>query len=381
MPGAPSATPPWPHVSARGPEQFGWEVPESLAQAGAALPPAYSQRSNGSTWDNARYLERIGWPRRLLCATYSGGHTADEALTEHAVRLIEEQASWREPWCLYVGWIAPHDPYVAPRRCVDGYRVGDIPTPASYEDQLEDKPRLYKRLREEIWSMRWSDAAEALRHYYGMITLIDEQLGLLLDVLRRTGQDENTLVIYTSDHGDLCGAHGLFTMGLAAFEETYRIPLVMRWPQGIVQPGRTVDACASLLDIGPTLLDVAGADGLGGIDGRSLVPFLRRREVRDTDWSEFYGVFMGQENFYTQRVVWAQNYKYVWNTFDYDELYDLATDPDELVNLAKDTKHDDVLRDMAVRMWRWAARTGDIIGNAYPTNALLKYGPLCAEQR
>ena len=371
------------HVSAtRSPEAFGWEVPVGAAQAGAAsLPRRYAQQTKGAGLSHARYVDRIGWPQHLLYGARSEGRTADEALTDHAVELIQEQASWHEPWCLYVGWIAPHDPYVAPTRCVQCYQPAEIAKPASYDDSLQDKPRLYRRLREEIWPMGWEDASEMLRHYYGMITLIDEQLGRLLEALRSTGQDENTLVIYTSDHGDLCGGHGLFTMGLAAFEETYRIPLLMRWPAGISAPGRSVVARVGLQDIGPTILDLAGAQALQGIDGRSLAPFLHSSAEAGPAWSEYYGVFMGQENFYTQRVVWAQRYKYVWNTFDYDELYDLAADPHELVNLARKEKYDGVLRQMAGRMWHWAGRTGDIIGNRYPTNALLKYGPADASIR
>src|SRR5690606_13907425 len=96
--------------------------------------------------------------------------------------------------------------------------------------------------------------------------------GEVLNALDASGQADNTLVIFLSDHGDYMGAHGLFLKGVAAFREAYHIPCIMRWPAGIEAPGRTVDAFITLADFAPTFLELAGVPIPEGLTGRSLVP-------------------------------------------------------------------------------------------------------------
>ena len=332
--------------------------------------------------EHALYQQREGWPQRVLYATSTTEpeESRDGQLTTRAIGLIEEQASWEEPWCLYVGWTNPHDPYIAHDKYLRQYqeRFGDpssIPQIPSYRDDLCDKPNIYRRLHEQLWGhLPWDEVAQMIRHYSAMVTFLDEQLGKLLQALERTGQAENTIVIYTSDHGDYVGAHGLFAKGVGAFDEAYRVPLLVRWPAGLSQPGRTVDAFTSLLDVGPTLLELCGAEPLAEQHGQSLVPFLRGETP--ADWpDDFVGEFLGHENFYTQRQVRTRTHKFVWNAFDYDELYDLEADPYETRNLAANPAYDAAKRDMVARLWRWSSRTGDCINNAYPLNAILPYGP------
>ena len=392
------------HVSdVRSPAAFGWEEPDAAVATGMAEQVGRPQHSRDEPHrprpreiqltprggrqtglQNALYQEREGWPRRVLygASTSAPEESRDGRVTTRAVELIEEQASWSEPWCLYVGWTNPHDPYVAHERYLRQYpenAAAWLPRIPSYDDDLRDKPNIYRRLHEQLWGhLPWGERAQMVRHFCAMVTFLDEQLGRLLDALARTGQAEHTIVLYTSDHGDYMGAHGLFAKGVAAFDEAYRVPLLVRWPAGIANPGRSVDAFVSLLDLGPTLLDLAGAPPLeqpsGPIHGRSLVPLLNGQTP--SDWPDsFYGEFLGHENFYTQRLVRTRRHKYVWNAFDYDELYDLEADPYETRNLQADPAYQDVKRELVAALWRWARQTGDIINNAYPLNAILAYGP------
>lgn len=387
------------HVSAtRTPSHFGWEEPglvvgsdehggqrdpraAAVPYSESLVPASPARRSERATRNqqlvNALYQEREGWPRRILYGTTTTPpeELRDGRLATRAVQLIEEQAGWQEPWCLYVGWSNPHDPYVAHERYLRQYDLDTIPRPESYGDDLRDKPNIYRRLHEQLWGhLEWREVAQMIRHYYGMVTFLDEQLGRILDALHRTGQTEDTIVLYTSDHGDYVGAHGLFAKGVPAFDEAYRVPLLVRWPAGVRRPGRRVDAFVTLQDIGPTLLEAARAAPLENIHGRSLLPFFRG----DTpaDWpQEFVGEFLGHENFYTQRQVRTRTHKYVWNAFDYDELYDLTQDPHEMRNVQAEPTYQEVKRDLIGRLWRWALATDDIINNAYPMNAILPYGP------
>jgi arylsulfatase A-like enzyme len=382
------------HVSyTRPPSQFGWEelevnsagrAPRRAAGEGRARAAGAGDDGGGRRLAGAFSTQRPGWPPQVLYGTLTGPEEQlrDSRLTQLAIQTIERKGAGGAdggdgaPWCLYVGYGAVGGAYVAHDHYISQYDVEAIPKPAGYDDDLRDKPNIYRRLRQQNWGeLTWPDVRQAIRHRYGLISYLDGQVGQVLRALERTGQAEHTLVIYTGDHGDYAGAHGLFHLGVPAFDQTYRVPLIVRWPQGITEPGRRVDAFTRLLDLGPTLLEVAGAAPLEGIHGRSLLPFLRN-EPAPGDWpQEFYGEFLGHENLYTQRQLRTRDYKYVWNAFDFDELYDLRHDPHETRNRYDDPAYEPVKRDLVGRLWRWALETDDVIMSHYPMNALLPYGP------
>ena len=177
-----------------------------------------------------------------------------------------------------------------------------------------------------------------------------------------------------SDHGDYVGAHGLYLKGVPAYREAYHVPCIMRWPKGIHNPGRAVDAFVTLADFAPTFLELGGASTPKKLSGASLVPFLEDRAP--DDWpDEFHTQLNGVELYYTQRSVTTSDFKYVYNGFDFDELYDLRADPYELMNLAERSDYAAIKQDLVRRMWRFAAREEDIIFNPYGTVALAPWGP------
>ncbi len=250
-----------------------------------------------------------------------------------------------------------------------------IELPASYHDTLEDKPRVVQRQRRQLWDQLSEDEVrESIAHYWAYCTLEDALLGEVLDALDATGQADDTLVIFMSDHGDYCGAHGIYLKGVAAFREAYHVPCIMRWPKGIREPGREVDEFVTLADFAPTFLELAGITPADDLTGRSLVPFLA--DETPADWpQEFHNQLNGVELYYSQRVVTTHEFKYVYNGFDFDELYDLRNDPLEMVNVADDPAYAEVKHDLVRRMWRFAAEEEDIIFNPYGTVALAPWGP------
>jgi arylsulfatase A-like enzyme len=182
---------------------------------------------------------RPGWgPYTMYGVNESFPH--DEAATQHALDTLAGLKGSDRPWCLYVGLIGPHDPYLAPQRYLDRYRVEDIPLPRSYlEDRMRDKPGLYQRMRDQIWGqITAAEVRDGIRHFWAYCSFLDELFGRILDGLDATGQAENTFVLYTSDHGDYCGEHGLFCKSIPCFRGAYHVPAVARWPRGIRQPGR-----------------------------------------------------------------------------------------------------------------------------------------------
>ncbi len=312
---------------------------------------------------------------RLYGPRPDGGDGHDEKTVQAALDVLPSLARGEKPWCLYVGMIGPHDPYLVPQRYLDMYDVNDTVLPPSFSDTLHDKPRIYERMRAtRFGQLSEKETCNAIRHYRAFCTYLDDHLGRIMAALEQTGQAEDTIVIYTSDHGDYCAEHGLFAKGIPCFQGTYRVPLVMRWPAGIKNPGRRVASFASLADIAPTLLELGGINPGRGFTGASLAPFLANHAPaiwRDDIHTQCNGV----ELYYTQRSVMTNDYKYVFNGFDRDELYDLGSDPHEMINLADDRRYHEIKRAMCGRMWRFAYNEGDTALSPYITVGLAPFGP------
>ncbi|HEU5318784.1 MAG TPA: sulfatase-like hydrolase/transferase [Chloroflexota bacterium] len=292
-----------------------------------------------------------------------------------------------QPWCLYVGPVGPHDPYGVPETFVKRYDPTQVELPVSFHDTMADKPRIYQRMRRQYWDQLSEDEhREAVAHYYAYCEMEDTYLGLLLDVLDSSGRREDTLVLRLSDHGDYAAAHSLYCKGVPSFREAYNVPCIVSGP-GIANPGRTEDSFVSLADIHPTMLELVGAEQPADthVTGRSMLPFLRGE--RPEDWPDaFYSQLNGVELYYTQRIVQTKEWKYVYNGFDFDELYDLRADPHETTNLLAaeagtpasrmgNAEHRQVARDLVRKMWRFAERTNDQVFNPYATVAMAPWGP------
>lgn len=283
------------------------------------------------------------------------GESREAYLVDRGIDFLQSAAADPDrPWALIVSTEAPHDPFVVPREAYERIDLDRIALPASFDDPMTDKPSIYRRIRETWRGLSEAEVRQAIACYLAACSGIDDQVGRLLDALRASGQEERTLVAFTSDHGDYLGAHGLFLKGVPAFEEAYRVPLVLRGPG--VRPGTVVDDPVGLLDLGRTLVRTLLDEEFGG-HGRDLTPYLQggRSEGEPFAFAEFHGQRLG----YTQRVLWRDGLKYVFNGFDDDELYDLDADPHELTNLATDPAHRERLRTMAAHMWRIVRDTDD----------------------
>lgn len=337
----------------------------------AALAPEPAERLPGQ-------LLRPGYGTDTLYRTTESTPEHDDHAMDTAVDALPGLASSGEPWGLFVGMLHPHAPYNIPSRYVDLYDLDDIKLPDSYQDSLDDKPRYYKRLRNQMFDqLSEREVCDAIRHFWACCTYLDEQFGRLIDALEATGQADNTIVLYTSDHGDYCGDHGLFHKGVPAFRSAYNVPAVMRWPDGIKSPGRRENALVSLADFAPTFCEAAGLPVPKYGVGRSLMPFLR--DEAPSQWrEEMHAQVNGVESYFTQRSVWTHEHKYVHNPFDYDEMYDLTKDPDEMVNVAKDPAYAGIKRDLVRRMWKFAHEQDDPLATAgtYVTVSLAPYGPI-----
>lgn len=282
------------------------------------------------------------------------------------------------PFALYVGPLGPHDPYHVPQRFLDLYPKGGLPLPDNYDDDMADKPALYRRTKSRYSQLTREEHQESVRRYYAFCSYEDYLFGLVMDALEKSGRREDTLVLYCSDHGDYVGAHGLWAKGLPCFREAYDI-CCMAGGAGIMNPGRDEDAPVSLADWAPTFLEMAGIPVSRPFAGRSLAPFLRNEPAEN--WREdCFTQSNGNEIYGIQRAVWNRQWKYVFNSFDFDELYDLTCDPLELKNLIYEAQPErgpyaDVVRAMCRKLWRFAYDTHDNCVNPYIMTALAPFGP------
>jgi arylsulfatase A-like enzyme len=319
---------------------------------------------------------RPGWGTYRLYGTRPEGRkSGDDRVAEKAIEVLSGLSEGDAPWCVYVGFGGPHDPYGVPQRFLDMYNLDDVPLPESYADEMADKPAIYRRMRgQNFGQLTEREVREGVRHFWAYCTYLDDLFGGILNALRKTGQEQRTLVLYCSDHADYVGEHGLWCKGIPSFRGAYHVPAVVRWPAGIRNGGRRVEQFVSHADFALTFLELAGVETDRYFTGASLVPFLR--DETPAGWrDEIHTQCNGLELYYTQRSVMTKEFKYVFNGFDVDELYDLRRDPHEMRNLIDDTGYEDVVRQMCGRIWRFARREEDGAINNYITVSLAPHGP------
>ena len=286
----------------------------------------------------------------------------------------------KKPFCCFISTFEPHDPYIPPREFLKHYDIKNIPLSPSLYDDLKGKPEIIKRMHSLWKDMTENDWKYLRAAHWAMISFLDSEVGRIISVLKETGKYDNTVIVLTSDHGDLLGAHGLPTKGVGtSYEEVYNIPLIIRVPElnnGVENSSDVI----SLVDIAPTLLDLCGASKIPDAHGRSLIPILKRK-YNPAEWRDAYAEFYGQRFVYSQRILWHDSWKYVFNPGGIDELYNLADDPYEMKNLAHDPAQRECLESMCRRMWRKIREIGDmsLFNTHYTILRTAPVGPLEAD--
>ncbi len=220
---------------------------------------------------------------------------------------------------------------------------------------------MQRREAESYGPMSDADYQEGRAFYYASFEELDAQIGRILKALDETGQTENTLVVFVADHGAQWGAHRMWIPCFAPYEETYHIPLIMRWPARI-KPASTCNRLAQLHDLAHTFVDVLDVSRLPHPDGVSLKPLMQ--DPGQTTWREhILCPWYGQNFLMIQRMVVTERYKYVFNGYDFDECYDLQGDPEEMRNLVSDPSHRAVVDDMRARLYELMNQYRDPYGD------------------
>ena len=267
------------------------------------------------------------------------------------------------PFFLWMSFNDPHQPFAPPRPYCDMYDPADMP-PAIPREDVNNKPPQYQYARDGLpyqgydTTSGWSSDqhSEIVAHYYGMTSFIDDQIGRVLAELDDLGLASNTHVVFTSDHGEALGDHGIAAKPMMSYECVNRVPLAWCHPPS-VQAGRVHEGVMTQLDLVPTFLDLAGARPLHGMEGRSFAPLLRGEatEHRDAVVVERISVFGGSQRLSNQtgtqvshpkpivqrvKMLVTEKWKLLhYGTTEYGELYNVTNDPEDLNNLWDDPAH------------------------------------------
>lgn len=325
----------------------------------------------GWTPDYRKPGERIDWWYHNMGSVTGAGVAEisnqleyDDEVAYHATRKVYDLGRRLDdrPWMLTVSFTHPHDPYVARKKYWDLYEdcahlSPDLP-PIPYDDQDPHSKRIFDANDWRSFDIKDEDVRRSRRAYFANISYLDDKIGEIMEALRGTEQEDNTAIVFVSDHGDMLGDRGLwFKMNF--FEGSARVPLMVAAPG--LAPGR-VDAPVSTMDVTPTVADIAGID-LSEImpwtDGESLLPQAAGAPRAIPVRMEY-----GAEASYAPLVALRDGrWKYIECALDPVQLYDLDADPAERTNLAADPAHADTAAAFAARaaqLWDLGAYDAEI---------------------
>lgn len=308
-------------------------------------------------------------------------------ITAQTERYLEERAQDSEPFALWVSYPDPHEPYEAARRYADMFPPESVDLPASRAEEFDESAPERNRILHRILGLT-NDSEEDIRRaisvYYAMTRFVDDGIGRILDTLERTGLRDDTIVVFTADHGDFMGEHDMIVKGGVFYDCLVRVPLIVSWP-GQVAEGVRDGSMVSTIDIVPTLLKLQGIDAPPEFHGEPL-PTVTDSAPRDAAFSEYgsggpaftmadleampepygYETLIGslqwREAEGDRRMVRTTRWKYVHDPMAgpaQDELYDLEVDPAELTNVVADPKNAAVVTEMRQRLDAWRSETGD----------------------
>jgi arylsulfatase A-like enzyme len=280
-----------------------------------------------------------------------------------AVQFMRQQREFN-PWLFSVNIFQPHHPFFPTEEYLSHYDPVKMPEPAYHEGELADKPIFQTVDHQGAYggtaiSFAKTSPEEHRRitaAYYAMIEQVDTEMGRMLQVLEETGQADNTIVIFMSDHGEMLGDHGIYLKGPYFYDCLTRVPLMIRWP-GHFTGVTKIDSMVELVDIAPTLLDAAGIPVPSGMQGRSLLPLLKGQTQthRSSVYMEYYDANATYE--IPPMISSVRTAKWKLNFCDTPrsgELYDLEKDPGEFHNLWNAVHYKDtqemMLQNLVARM-------------------------------
>jgi arylsulfatase len=303
-------------------------APQWLEQCRIALPPAFAGPSNNAPDRDPVKPYLFGAPEDLTHSAF----VADETIS-----FIQQQTTGK-PWFAIAGFYAPHCPFNPPVRFVKQLDPAEMPLPKF--DQ-SGGPFPWDGVHRALTDAQWQ---KVKTYYYALISHVDDQVGKILDALEAAGQMEDTLILFTSDHGEHLGDHGIMSKGPPGLDSCARVPLLVRYPQK-VEEGMQYDELVESTDITSTIVDYCGIQIPPQFQGRSLRALLEGKEFepRTSAFIELKSPFQN-----SWKAIRTDRYKYCINQNGWELLYDLHEDPYEQHNVVEEPAYINALH--AVRL-------------------------------
>jgi arylsulfatase A-like enzyme len=284
-------------------------------------------------------------------------------LTERYVR----GAKGGRPWFCWASFQDPHNPFACPEPWFSRVRTDRMQLPEGPRaGEFDDKPAFYKAAAAKELGEGWQalddghgvpcsfhldrydrEAGRAMQATLGMIAFLDDRIGAILRALEETGQADNTLVVFTTDHGEMHGHHGFWGKGLTAYDDCQRIPL-LAWGPGLIRPVGSTQALANLVDLPRTFLALAGVAPPVGMQGVDLAPVLRGQSQSVQDWT-MVECRVTERTIYQTTFITGRYKLIVYRDSDLGELYDMAADPDQYANLWNSAPHQPLRAELLLR--------------------------------
>lgn len=297
-------------------------------------------------------LERSGRWWQVYQPPYDPELHSTSFVRDETIRFVRQAAGESSPWLAMASFPDPHHPFTPPGEWYHRHRPEDMPLPVTLGDPLASAPAYLRRVRATSPAQQrgWVGVTgagddpvlvqECLAANYGTIEMIDDAVGSILAAVDELGQTDDTIVVFTSDHGDMMGEHGLLLKGFMPYRGTQAVPLVMAGPG--VLTGRS-SALVGTIDLAQTLLDAAGLPEHVGMQGRSLMPLLEGSETSGHEWLLIEDdvadaiAAAGHIPARSRTLVGADGLKYTrWSSGE-DLLFDLVADPLEAHDLSTDS--------------------------------------------
>lgn len=289
-------------------------------------------------------------------------------VTNNGIGFVERHK--QEPFFLYLGYYGPHPPYQAPKPYADMYDPDSLFLPPRFTDEQKKRRPQYMRNAKNLTE---EQLREVVRQYYGLCTHIDECIGRLVDRLDELGLSDNTLIVFSADHGNHLGSYNRMGKTWTLHDSCLRVPWMMRLP-GRIPSGQASDAMIQSIDLLPTMLDFAQVDIPERVQGQSRAAIARGEDGKGHD-AIFSGTWSGPDPVAEGKLRWGQqcirtpSHKLITWTTGEQELYDFADDPWEYNNLAGEPEMRDVQYELQQRLATWWLNSQDRVAadHRHPT--------------
>ncbi len=267
-------------------------------------------------------------------------------LAEEAITHTSKAADKNKPFFLWLNFWGPHTPCMVPEPYYSMYDPPGIPVDPAFEECFSNKPVHHKHVSQMwgVFELPWEEWQKIIARYFGYISLIDKSIGQYMDYLKTSGLYDNSLIVFTADHGDAMGSNRLIEKGEFMYDTSYRIPMIIK------QPGsRKGEAVCSefvyLHDLFATAIDAAGEKVPPLDQAKSLLPIIEGTNS-STGREYVYAQFTAHFTDFNQRMIRTKSHKFIFNGPAIGELYDLISDPLELVNRIDDPHYSGVKREL-----------------------------------